>query len=215
MNLSELSISDAKLVQRGLHALGHYNGTFRGKPGPKTRAAYQAYLDSLRPPRALKTTVGAELVRVLSREIGIREVPKNSNRGPQVEQYQRATWLEGSGWAWCAAFICWGLKQIDDKHKLPFDRPRTAGAWDFENWARQEDLKLFKPKSTIKAGDIVVYTFSHIGLAIEDEKNGKFQAVEGNTDTSGSREGGGVYEQTRNTSIVRSHIRIDEHERNQ
>jgi hypothetical protein len=60
----------------------------------------------------------------------------------------------------------------------------------------------------IKKGDIVIFTFSHIGLAIEDEKNGSVRTVEGNTSTSGSREGGGVYLQTRSLSLVRSHIRL-------
>jgi hypothetical protein len=101
------------------------------------------------------------------------------------------------------------LREVGAKINLPFDRPETAGAWDFERWARQEKLTLHKPRKKIKAGDIVIFTFSHIGLAIEDEKGGYVRTIEGNTDSSGTREGGGVYEQKRKTSLVRSHIRLD------
>lgn len=208
MNLDKLSVEDAKLVQRGLNALGFYEGSFRGKPGPKTKAAYERYLRASQP-RNLPTTLGAELVRQLKREIGIREIPKDSNSGPRVREYQASTWLEGTGWPWCAAFICWGLHQIDKRHRLPFDRPRTPSAWGFEAWAKKEDLNLMKPRKQILAGDIVCFTFSHIGLAIEDEKDGYVKTVEGNTNTSGSREGGGVYEQNRKVSLIRSHIRLD------
>jgi CHAP domain len=217
LDLATLSQPDAVLIQHGLKALGFYDGTTRGTPGSLTQAAYENYLLSLavvaKP--AVASSLAARLVDVLSSENGVREIPSNSNRGKRVEEYQRATWLGDTGWAWCAAFICWGIKQIDDVTPLPFPRPRTAGAWDFERWAREDaaggGVKLFKPVKSanpIKAGDIVIFTFSHIGLAIEDEKDGKVKTVEGNTSPSGSREGGGVYIQYRKTSLVRSHIRL-------
>ena len=141
----------------------------------------------------------------------MREEPRDSNTGPRVLQYQRATWLPGTGWPWCAAFICWGLQQIENERELGlgFNRPQTAGAWDFENWARAQKLRLMKPRQSILAGDILCFTFSHIGLAIADESNGYVRTVEGNTDQSGDREGGGVYIQSRKISLVRSNIRLE------
>jgi hypothetical protein len=210
MDLLSLSQPDAALVQHGLKALGFYAGTTKGIPAAKTIAAYAKYIngvDTVSNPIAA-SSLARELVAILSAEEGVREIPANSNRGKRVEEFQSATWLSGSGWAWCAAFICWGILQLDKKHGLPFKRPETAGAWDFERWAKEEGLNLFKPRKEIKAGDIVIFTFSHIGLAIEDEKNGYVKTVEGNTSTSGSREGGGVYIQNRKTSLVRAHIRI-------
>jgi hypothetical protein len=214
MDLKKLSQPDAVLIQNGLKALGFYNGTTLGRPGPMTLSAYDAYLASgeIAATPAGKKDLAGRLADILRAENGVREIPANSNKGPRVEEYQRATWLNGTGWAWCAAFICWGIQKLDEESPLPFPRPRTAGAWDFERWARVDagpTVKLFKPrKSPIKKGDIVVFTFSHIGLAIEDEKNGTVRTVEGNTSTSGSREGGGVYLQTRSLSLVRSHIRL-------
>lgn len=217
LDLDEISVPDAQLVQHGLSALGFYSGTKRGIPGVKTKAAYDKFRASFGVPKEDITppptgeSIADALVRILSAETGVREVPRNSNRGKRVEEYQAATWLPGSGWPWCAAFICWGLLQVDREKKLPFARPQTAGAWDFENWARSQSGKgvsLFKPRQKVRKGDIVVFTFSHIGLAIADEANGYVATVEGNTDSSGSREGGGVYKKHRAASLVRSHIRI-------
>ena len=69
---------------------------------------------------------------------------------------------------------------------------------------------LIKPssKTRIRAGDIVVFTFSHIGLATDDQDGTTVRTIEGNTDESGSREGGGVYAKTRRLSQIRSIIRL-------
>lgn len=207
--LKTLAPPDAALIQHGLKALGYYDGTTKGVPGPKTEAAYSAYLNRLAPIAPSGDRV-ARLIEVLVNEDGVRESPKNSNRGARVQEYQAATWLSGTGWPWCAAFICWGILRLQEESALPFERPETAGAWDFERWAREQEqgVKLFKPAGTIKAGDIVIFDFSHIGLAIADESGGRVQTVEGNTDSSGSREGGGVYLKSRAKSSIRSHIRL-------
>jgi hypothetical protein len=211
LDLKSLDQADAVLFQHGLKALGFYDGTTRGVPGAGTLKAYDAYLAQAKyaaTPGAGVASPVARLVSILTAEEGVREIPADSNRGKRVEEYQRATNLGGTGWPWCAAFICWGIKKLGEEMVLPFDRPETAAAWGFEAWAREERQKLFKPRTTIKAGDIVMFTFSHIGFAIADEKNGAVKTVEGNTNQSGSREGGGVYIQSRKTSLIRSHIRL-------
>ncbi|QFT71803.1 peptidoglycan-binding protein [Ruegeria sp. THAF33] len=43
IDLCEVDVQDGILIQRGLHALGFYDGTFRGKPGPRTKDAYSRY----------------------------------------------------------------------------------------------------------------------------------------------------------------------------
>lgn len=211
LDLSALDPADLSLIQRGLAQAGFYDGTFRGKGGPKTTAAYDRYRASLEPaaPVAGSASLADKFVEILLTKVGVREIPRNSNRGPDVEEFQRATWLAGTGWAWCAAYVCWGMRELEKVIDYPWARPQTAGAWDFENWARQQGLRLFKPADKIRKGDIVIFTFSHIGVAIEDEKNGFIETVEGNTDESGSREGGGVYTKRRAKSLVRSHIRLE------
>ena len=109
--------------------------------------------------------------------------------------------------------MCWLIKEATEEDEITFKPPRTAGAWDFENWARQESthgVELRKPTNEdIKAGDIVIFTFSHIALAVKDiDPSGYVVTIEGNTNGAGSREGGSVLEKKRHVSKIRSRIRI-------
>lgn len=149
-------------------------------------------------------------------EIGVEEID-GTNCGPRVNEYKAATWLDPEkGWPWCAAFVCWVVREAAKAANVEFTdtfkRPQTAGAWDMENWSRKQDRSTWtlKPhRGDIEAGDIVVFTFSHIGFALSSpDRNGFVQTVEGNTDSSGSREGGGVFEKFRNQNKIRSRIRF-------
>ena len=154
--------------------------------------------------------IAEQLVKIAESQIGVRETKKNG--GTKIEEYQRSTWLPIGPWAWCAAFVCWCVEQTMFGEKYTFPRPETAGAWDFEKWCLSvnNSVKLYKPHGgIIKKGDIVVFTFSHIGIAVSDvDKNGIVQTIEGNTDSDGSREGDGVYRKRRHISKIRSAIRF-------
>ena len=58
-------------------------------------------------------------------QVGKTEIPSGSNTGPFVILCQRATWLGGTGWAWCRAFTLRARMEGGDK---PEDG--SAGAWD-------------------------------------------------------------------------------------
>jgi hypothetical protein len=157
-----------------------------------------------------------EIIRIAKAEVGVREIA-NTNCGERVDQYKAATWLNPKkGWAWCAAFVCWVVREAmasaGVKQTKTFKRPRTAGAWDFENWSLEQDKTTNTKKphgGDILPGDIVVFTFSHIGIAVSaPDDDGNVTTVEGNTDTAGSREGGGVYLKSRHISKIRSRIRF-------
>ena len=154
-----------------------------------------------------------KMVALAREEIGVSEVD-GTNCGPRVDEYKGATWLDADkGWPWCAAFICWLVREAIEGEEIKFKRPRTAGAWDFENWAKQQvanGIDLRKPTNEdIKAGDIVVFSFSHIGLAVKEiDSSGYVVTIEGNTNGAGSREGGSVLEKKRHVSKIRSRIRI-------
>lgn len=156
------------------------------------------------------------LVEVARREIGVQEV-NGSNCGPRVNEYKAATWLPADkGWPWCAAFVCWcvgeAMLAAGIAETKTFKRPRTAGAWDFENWSLEQDASTNTRKphgGDIQAGDIVIFTFSHIGIATSaPDKNGNVRTIEGNTDGAGSREGGAVLAKVRHVSRIRSRIRF-------
>lgn len=156
------------------------------------------------------------IVEIAKKEIGVTEI-NGSNCGPRVNEYKAATWLPANkGWPWCAAFVCWCVREAltltGIKETKTFKRPRTAGAWDFENWSKDQDnsTNTKKPhRGDIQSGDIVIFTFSHIGIATSaPDKNGNVRTIEGNTDGAGSREGGAVLAKTRHISKIRSRIRF-------
>mgnify|MGYP003112082819 FL=1 len=183
-----------------------------GVDGPVTWNSILARL-STKDAVVLRGSVSEKMVNLARSEIGISEID-GSNCGPRVDEYKAATWLDpDKGWPWCAAFICWLIREAIEGEDVAFKRPQTAGAWDFENWARKQvndGVELRKPTNEdIKAGDIVIYTFSHIGLAVKDiDSSGYVTTIEGNTNGAGSREGGSVLEKNRHVSSIRSRIRI-------
>ena len=183
-----------------------------GADGPVTWNAILAKL-STKETVVSGGSVAEKMVSLAREEIGVSEVD-GSNCGPRVDEYKAATWLDADkGWPWCAAFICWLVREAIEGDDVKFKSPRTAGAWDFENWAKQQSTnggELRKPTNEdIKAGDIVVFTFSHIGLAVKDaDSSGYVVTIEGNTNGAGSREGGSVLEKKRHVSKIRSRIRI-------
>lgn len=197
-------LEQAKAIQREVGCV-----TIDGDLGPEsTQKIYSRLFGATPTPASLSL---AETIASLAEgEIGVHEIGGN-NRG--VEKYQRATWLSVGAWPWCAAFVCWVVQQAIAGKTVAFDRPQTAGAWDFENWARSQALKgvqLIKPALSsldIRRGDIVVFTFSHIGIAT-DTVSGHVKSVDGNTNDEGARDGDGVYEKTRAFSLVRSLIRL-------
>jgi len=164
-----------------------------------------------------------EIVRIAKAEVGNEEVD-GTNRGPEIQKYFLADNYDPNGskpgddgYAWCAAFVCWVIREAfkaagADGHTGTFTLPKTAGAWDMENWSMDQDLTTWtrKPhRGDILPGDIVVFTFSHIGIAATSpDENGMVRTIEGNTDAAGSREGGGVFAKSRHISKIRSRIRF-------
>lgn len=157
-----------------------------------------------------------KIVDIAAKEIGVEE-EGTSNCGPRVNEYKSSTWLPADkAWPWCAAFVCWVIQQAMKASGLPetatFKRPQTAGAWDFEAWSRKQDATTWTKKphdGDILPGDIVIFTFSHIGIAVSAPLgDGTIWTVEGNTDVEGSREGGGVFKKRRKLSQIRSRIRF-------
>lgn len=156
------------------------------------------------------------IVRLARKEVGVEEI-NGSNKGPRVNEYKAATNLPAEeAWPWCAAFICWvvreAMKACGVSETKTFKRPTTAGAWDMENWSIRQDSTTWTKKphrNDIEAGDIVVFTFSHTGFALSGpDKDGYVTTCEGNTDSAGSREGGGVFIKRRHVSKIRSRIRF-------
>ena len=163
-----------------------------------------------------------ELVRLATLEVGTEEV-NGTNCGPRVNQYKAATTLDpNESWPWCAAFICFivreAMKSLGIKETQTFHRPTTASAFNLINWSLGQDKSTQTlrnkfdgglPFRDILPGDLIIYTFSHCGIATcAPDDTGHFLAIEGNTDDGGGRDGGAVLKRTRRTTQVKARIRF-------
>lgn len=162
------------------------------------------------------------IVSAAKSKVGVRE-SGGPNKGKDLAPFFAADAYDPNGakpgddgYAWCAAFVCWvvmtALEKTGIKETKTFARPTTPGAWALEAWSLKQDsttqTKKY-PGRDIQPGDIVVFTFSHVGIAVSaPNADGVFTTSEGNTNKAGSREGDGVYLKTRTVQSVRSRIRF-------
>jgi len=159
-------------------------------------------------------TLSEHIREVATEEIGTKEIGY-TNTGKRVGQYQAATSLGGTGWAWCAAFICFVVREAmarwEKEHgsKLTFARPKTAAAYGFDEWSLVQDrsTKTRRSHTGEAIGIFSLHSTSHCGIAISaPTKAGNFQTIEGNTNAKGSRDGGCVMIRTRNVKDVRDWV---------
>jgi hypothetical protein len=162
-----------------------------------------------------------KLIFIASGQIGSHEEGGN-NKGPMIVEYQKATWLAPDAWAWCAALQCWVLREwlkcpdvlteLNLTEETAKDwRCQDASAFGWEKWAKQKGLKVVQPKDGAKAGDFVIFEFSHIGIVSSDQKDNIINTIEGNTNNAGERDsntGDGVWAKQRNISLVKCYVRL-------
>ena len=140
-------------------------------------------------------------VAVAEEQKGVREVPVNSNRGPEVNQYLKRSGVS-PGLAWCCAFVYWCFDEAAIASGRSNPMFKTAGCLAHWNNARQRGARriavadaLANP-SLVQPGMVFVMSsgggLGHTGF-VERVEGGYITTIEGNTDASMSREGGGVY----------------------
>ena len=140
----------------------------------------------------------------------VREVPKNSNRGPQVDQYLHRAGVS-PGLSWCCAFVYWCFDEAAKTMRQPNPMVKTAGCLD--HWERapaQGALRVLGSRAVgdpelVKPGMVFIIDhgggLGHTGL-VEKVTGGLLTTIEGNTDASKTREGGGVYRLTRKVGEI-------------
>ena len=146
------------------------------------------------------------LVRVLQIAAGeeakkVREVPSNSNRGPRVETYLARTGTP-AGNPWCCAFVYWCFDEAAKAAGRDNPMVRTAGCMDLWRRAAASGGELVPASEAaqnsglVQPGMIFIVDHGrgrgHTGL-VEKVAGGLITTIEGNTDASKTREGGGVY----------------------
>ncbi len=115
----------------------------------------------------------------------VQEIPKYSNRGPDVERYQLAAG-SGPGEPWCAAF---GTCMLLDSGVKRSDLPELAASvHGWLSWAHQKGIIALKPLRGF-AGLLIHSPTSGHWVWIVAVEGDNVHTVEGNTDTNGSSEG--------------------------
>jgi hypothetical protein len=122
---------------------------------------------------------GERIVRWARTQVGVAEAPPGSNTGTRVRWYQSHTWLGGTNWPWCAAFVC--TAWIENGFPFPY---RSAGAWDFVDGARKHGYHV--SADALRPGDAVAYRQGqgHINLFLADAGGGRIETIGGNESNS-------------------------------
>ena len=109
--------------------------------------------------------------------------------------------VNGAAYPWCAAFtsvIC-----QEEGMRPNIDYPHSAGVAVCFDWFRREGRII--SKYSLKPGDMVRFTFSHIGFVEKVLSGNRVQTIEGNTsgtNAGSQRDGGGVHRRIRSLSII-------------
>lgn len=162
------------------------------------------------------------LLDIARRDSGRTEETKN--RAPWIEKLWPATsYPEGykAREPYCAAGVAYCVaawlrdpevqqalgKTADQCEKW---RCRSAAAFGWLEWAKDHHIEVLPAKCILHAGDLVVYSYSHIEIVTNDDNtiNGPFVAIGYNTNASGSRDGEGCFEKPRTREKVKAFIRI-------
>jgi hypothetical protein len=153
--------------------------------------------------RVLQTAAAEEAKKV-------REVPRNSNRGPEVERYLASTGTP-PGNSWCCAFVYWCFNEAAQNMGRANPMPKTAGCLDHWQRAKAKGVRCVaaaqagENPALVESGMVFVMDhgagLGHTGL-VEKVNGAVITTIEGNTDASKSREGGGVYRLTRQIADI-------------
>ena len=160
---------------------------------PISKGSSDKFLDS-----AIMIAAGEEAKQV-------REVPKNSNCGPEVNEYLRRVGVP-PGNSWCCAFVYWCFDEAAKKMGRSNPMVKTAGCLNHWNNAGAQGAQRIRKQEAVenpglvKSGMILIIDhgggLGHTGL-VEKVEGALLTTIEGNTDASRSREGGGVYRLSR------------------
>jgi len=149
----------------------------------------------------------ALLLTIARRELGVKEVPPGSNRGPRVEEYLKSIRLCG-GYSWCAAFVYWCFEQASAQLNRVNPLPRTGSCLDHWNKAHGEKItaqQVQTDPTLIQPGDIFIIRRNaiqgHTGIVV-DVSCSVIHTIEGNANNHNSGDADGVVELQREISSI-------------
>ena len=147
-----------------------------------------------------------QIIQVAQSQLGVEEMPKGSNSGPQVDTYLKSVGL-GEGFAWCMSFVYWCVSEACKKTGHQNLLTKTGGV--LVQYNKCKDLHVTTPQP----GDIFIMDFGkgvgHTGIVTKVLLNGNLETIEGNTNDDGSREGYEVCKRIRKTTACKGFLRPD------
>jgi CHAP domain len=160
------------------------------------------------------TSIATAALNVAIGELGVREQPLGSNRGPKVDQYQIEAGLGSGGYYWCMAFIYWCFKTAATNTGATNPFPKTAGCLDAWNRVRNiapnrliSRSRAISDPSLVKPGAVFILDYGsgmgHTGI-VRRNRGGALITVEGNSNSNGSRNGLGVFELDRRSVTLQN-----------
>jgi hypothetical protein len=149
-------------------------------------------------------TLTQKTLEIATAQIGVEEIPRNSNSGPEVEIYLRSVGLS-KGYAWCMAFVYWCTQkaalQINVKNPLK----KTGGVLD------QYNSRPLLVKKIPQPGDVFIIDLKnglgHAGF-VEKVAGSMIYTIEGNTNDTGGREGYKVARRKRDIKSIKGFLRL-------
>lgn len=141
------------------------------------------------------STLTQQALETAITQLGQKEDPIGSNRGPMVDKYLLAVGLK-PGYAWCQAFVYWCYATAAAQRSEKCPAIRTAGVQDC--WRKTPQAQRITRRDAladltqIKPGYQFVMLFSggmgHTGI-VEKVEGSFIHTIEGNSNSNGSREG--------------------------
>ncbi len=89
-------------------------------------------------------------------------------------------------------------------------RCKSASVKEWSKWARRRGLRILPKNCILKTGDILIYDYSHIEMATDDDgtTTGPLTAIGYNTNASAARDGEGCFEKPRSRKSILEVIRL-------
>lgn len=154
----------------------------------------------------MKVLLAERALQIALRDVGVREQPPGSNRGPRVDVYLETAGVE-PGEPYCASAIyTWFAEAAADMtaHGLVVASPvpKTGYCPSLANWGKQAGRVLADP-SAAQPGDILLLhydslgRFAHTEIVSANAGGGTLHTVGANTNDDGGREGVGVFAKVR------------------
>lgn len=149
-------------------------------------------------------TLAKKALEIAITQIGVEEIPRNSNSGPEVEIYLKSVGLP-KGYSWCMAFVYWCTQKAALQLAVNNPLKRTAGVLD------QYNSRVFLVEFVPQPGSVFIMDLGkglgHTGI-IEKVVGNTLYTIEGNANNQGGREGYKVCRKKREIRTIKAFLRL-------